>query len=204
MKEYPYERWMRDARIFRIFEGTNEILRAFIALSGMQGPGEELAGLAEAIKYPLKGLGPVTDFAVRKIKRSVLGANVEAAHPALKKITGIFEQSSVDLADFTEATLRKHGKTIFLKQFAQKRLADIAIDLFGLAAVIARTTRIIEERGSTDKCVLELELAHSFAFEARKRISSNSKGMTKNDDDSLIAIALRLSELGKYPLDILN
>ena len=92
-----------------------------------------MAGLAEAIKYPLKGLGPVTDFAVRKIKRSVLGANVEGAHPALKKITGIFEQSSADLADFPEATLRKHGKKIFLKQFAQKRLADIAIDLFGLA-----------------------------------------------------------------------
>ncbi|MED5465716.1 MAG: acyl-CoA dehydrogenase family protein [Myxococcota bacterium] len=204
MKEYPYERWMRDARIFRIFEGTNEILRAFIALSGMQGPGEELAGLAEAIKYPLKGLGPVTDFAVRKIKRSVLGANVEGAHPALKKITGIFEQSSADLADFTEATLRKHGKKIFLKQFAQKRLADIAIDLFGLAAVIARTTRIIEERGSVDKCEFELELAHSFAFDAKKRISANSKGMTKNDDDSLIAIAKKLSELEKYPLDILN
>ena len=41
----------------------------------------------------------------------------------------------------------KHGRKVHLMQFAQKRLAEVAMDLWGLAAVISRTTAFIEAKG---------------------------------------------------------
>ena len=45
MRTEPYEQILRDIRIFPIFEGANDVMRAFIALSGMKPLGEELKEL---------------------------------------------------------------------------------------------------------------------------------------------------------------
>ncbi|HTL11958.1 MAG TPA: acyl-CoA dehydrogenase family protein, partial [Bdellovibrionota bacterium] len=205
MKEYPYERWLRDARINRIFEGTNEILRCFVALSGMQGPGEELAGLAKAIKYPLQGLGPVGDFAVRKIKRSVMGVTFTKPHPALKKHAAFLEESAVELANQVEQSLRRHGPKIHLMQLAQKRFADVAIDYFAMVAILSRVSRRLEEvGGDVEKCALEMSLTESFFHQAGRRVRGNFKGMVRNADEPMKKAAEILYELGEYPFDILK
>src|SRR3954453_19901151 len=51
MREQPYELAVRDARINRIFEGTNEILRLYIGLTGLQKPGEYLKGLGKELAH---------------------------------------------------------------------------------------------------------------------------------------------------------
>merc|ERR1719198_1512546 len=53
------EKVMRDLRIFRIFEGTNDILRLFVALSGIQYAGGHLRELQKAIKNPIGNFGIV-------------------------------------------------------------------------------------------------------------------------------------------------
>ncbi len=203
MKEYPYERALRDARINRIFEGTNEILRAFIGLSGMQGPGQELAGLADAIKYPLKGLGPVSDFAIRKIKQRVIGQTITSSHPALKNLAAVLEEYAVQFANNVEVLIRRHGKNLHLMQLAQKRIADIAIDCYGMACVLSRVTQHIQTRG-LEACELEVALANIFFHRANRRIRSNFKAIDKNDDDYIKFVAEKSYELGSYPFDILK
>lgn len=203
MKEYPYERWLRDARINRIFEGTNEILRAFIALTGMQGPGQELAGLAEAIRYPLQGLGLVGDFAVRKIRHNVVGESITKAHPTLKKYAGVLEEYAVEFSTKVEVLLRRHGRQIHLRQFAQKRIADIAIDFYAMASILSRVTRALEEKGS-EKCELELAIVEAFFSRANRRVRGNFKAIDRNDDDAMKLIASKVFEQGSYPFDSLK
>ncbi len=201
MKEYPFERLLRDARINRIFEGTNEILRAYIALAGMQAPGQELAGLAEAIRYPLKGIGHVSEFAIRKLKRSILGQTITRSHPALKKMAGVLEEYAGEFATQIEVLLRRHGKEIAKRQFAQKRIADIAIDFFAMICVLSRVTASLEEKGEV-ACELELGIAEAFFMRANRRVRGNFKAIDRNDDDAVKFIATKAYELGEYPFDV--
>ena len=200
MKEYPYERWLRDARINRIFEGTNEILRAFVALSGMQGPGQELAGLAKAIQHPLKGLGVVSDYATRKVKQNIFGETITQSHPILKKLAGSLETYTVELSQQVDVLLKRHGKEIHLKQFAQKRIADIAIDLFAMYCTLSRVTQAINEKGA-EKVEMEIAIAEAFFMRANRRVAGNFKSMDRNEDEFMKLIAEKAYEGGVYPFD---
>src|SRR5437762_10658674 len=167
MREQPYEQAVRDSRINRIFEGTNEILRQYIGLTGLQKPGEYLKGLgrdlSNSLKDPIKGFGLLRDYAVRKAKQTVPygRTQVTRAHESMREQVAYVEDAVQGLAALSETMLRRHGREIVEKQFATTRVADVAIDLLALCAAIARTTALIEKRG-LDKCSNELNMTFAF------------------------------------------
>jgi acyl-CoA dehydrogenase family protein 9 len=202
MTEYPYERHLRDARINLIFEGTNEILRAFIALSGMQGPGKQLSEVARAMREPIKGFGLLSEFATQKA-RSVLGRErINRAHPALKREAVVFEECTALLARETMRVLRKHGRDIAAKQFVQKRIAESAIDLYALGATLARTTREIEKKGEANAS-REIRLCAGFGSLVEPRLRSVLERMERDEDELMKDIAENTYAVGGYGLDVL-
>jgi acyl-CoA dehydrogenase family protein 9 len=202
MQDYPYERLLRDARINMIFEGTNEILRCFVALSGMQGPGKALSDVVKAMREPIKGFGLLSDFAVRKA-RTVLGRErMTRAHPLLSREAVIFEELTGELATQTENVLRKHGRDIAEMQYTQRRVADVTIDLYAIAACIARTTRAIERRGE-DGARREIDLTAIYTAAAQKRMRQIVQDFARNDDELRKAAASRAYADRAYPFDVI-
>jgi acyl-CoA dehydrogenase family protein 9 len=201
MAEYPYERLLRDARINLIFEGTNEILRAFIALSGMQGPGRELVDVARAMREPIKGFGLLSDFAIRKARTALGRERLTRHHPILNREAVVFEEYVQELARGSDKVLRKHGRDIAEMQYTQKRTAELAIDLYAVAACVARTTTAIEKRGE-EGARREIDLTNVFVAAAEKRMAQTVAAFDKNDDELRKAVASKTYVDGGYPFDI--
>merc|ERR1719266_2695921 len=90
MKDCGIEKVMRDLRIFRIFEGTNDILRLFVALTGIQYAGGHLRELQNAVKDPISNFGVVIGEVAKRSKSSLgLGAGntlADKVHPNLVEV----------------------------------------------------------------------------------------------------------------------
>lgn len=194
MRELPFERILRDCRINRIFEGTNEILRLFIALTAMQEVGTQLKEVANALGTalldPIKGFGVLSDYALRKVTH-VTGIGKDRfshAHIAIGEQCEIFEECTKNLSAAVDRILRKHGKEIVDKQFATRRLADIMIDLFVLACVLSRVSAAIEEKGE-DGAAKEIEIAQVFTGQVQRRVRGNFNKIDNNDDELIKSLA---------------
>lgn len=206
MKDYPYERYLRDGRILMIFEGTNEILRMFIALTGMQFAGKELKSIVKKLRDPLNNPGLVFKYLMRrrkiKLRESVkltLGLH-ENVHPSLKEEACLLEKNVFHLQMIVEDMLSKYGNKVVEEQLDLKRVADIAIDLYGMTSCIARSSRAycIGLKNADH----EITLTKAFCLEANRRIFLNVKDISDgegvNNDLNLKAIASTIFKHKSY------
>ena len=170
VKPWPYERYLRDARINRIFEGANEVLRLFVGLNGIQEPAEELQELAGALRNPIQNWVLVSEYAVDRV-RSAFGRRdrlEKDMHAELRPHADYVEKHVAELGAITQKLIMKHKKDILSRQLVVERLADMAIELYARLTTISRTQRLIDE-SSIDACSREVALTQLFCVQSGRR-----------------------------------
>ena len=166
MEEYPYERALRDSRVNMIFEGTNEILRVLVALSGLREIGSDLEDVARALKTPLGNLGILSDYVGRKIRGYVAPEKVEFVAPELAAEADVVRRYVRSFAAAAETFLAKYGKDVLERQYQQERLANVGVDLYAALAVLSRASSAVKARGA-EKTAEESRLLRALLRGAR-------------------------------------
>jgi acyl-CoA dehydrogenase family protein 9 len=199
VKPYPYERLLRDSRINRIFEGTNEILRLFIALNGIQGPAEQLKEIGSALRRPVQNLGLISGFAASRL-RSALGATPTldvALSPRLEAHKEYLERHVAELHAATERVIRHYRREIVDRQQELERLADMAVELFATICTLARTQSLVTERGD-GACERELDLCDLFIVESGRRFRAARQSLQSAQDEARRQVARRVRSDAGY------
>lgn len=212
MKEYPYERIMRDTRINMIFEGTNEILRCLLALSGIRGPSEELKELGKlthdvsgALTNPIKSLGVFTKFAKKRMTHLMGSKTLSKVHVELKEEAEEFSSLLGAFAIAVENSLMKYGKKIIDNELPQGRLAEMSMELYAILATLSRTTSILNNSEvSKEQKDYVLNLCKYISYDSGKKIKKHLKAMSKNNDSAVIKISEQVLKNGGYGFDIID
>merc|ERR1711935_1013261 len=175
MKALGLEKVMRDLRIFRIFEGTNDILRLFVALTGIQFAGGHLRELQKAVKDPIGNFGVVLGEVT---KRARAGAGMSTGNPLADNVHPNLHQEAemtvkaVDaFGKSIEKVLIKHGKNIIHEQFILNRLAAVAIDIYVTTCMLSRCTQSLNE--GLPSAMHEEMMTKAYANEANFRVAQN-------------------------------
>ncbi len=185
----PIERMMRDARINQIGEGANDVLRAFIALVGMRGVGEQLKGMLD---HPLKERGTILRFLGNQV-----GTRLGLSTPEIPVQNARLQPEARELAkrvrDFGVAVvdmLRQHREAILERQYVQERIAEAACELYASSCTLSRLDHLLMNgNGNPKESNRDVTAGRYFLRLANRRIQQNLAALTDNEDAQTTATA---------------
>ncbi len=177
----PMERAYRDARINRIFEGTNEINR-MLAVDMM---------LKRAMKGELNLIGPATAV-----------ANELVQIPDFSSGSGeLMEEEKKNIANFKKATLLIAGAAVqkLMMQLAKEQevlmnIADMMIDVYISESLQLRVARLIGMRGEA-ACSVHLDMLRTYLYDAADRLNKAGRdainSFAEGDEQRMLLMGLK-------------
>lgn len=190
VEDYPVERILRDSRINRIFEGTNEINRMLI-------PGTIL-------KRAMKGQLPLMEVSQRVMSELARPDALPREQPGpLGREVWATELSKRAVTYATARAVQKYMQGLQEQQVLLADLADMYSALYAMDSSVARAYQALEGQGEA-QAQAHLELARLYVFEARAAVMAKLRRVAHRvcDDDGLHAYLENVAQLDRpYPVD---
>jgi alkylation response protein AidB-like acyl-CoA dehydrogenase len=184
VEEYPAERAYRDARINRIFEGTNEINRLIIT--------------GFLLKRAMSGQLPLMP-AIKKLMDEVLsGPSAEDLEGALADERKLVAQAKKLGLFVSGAATQKYMQKIQDQQEVMGAIADMTIEIYAMESAVLRAQKMVEQKGEA-AAALPIAMTRVYLIQALEKVEAAAKKVIADvaEGDMLrtqLAIVRRLSK----------